>query len=138
MPLVPIRPGNEKRMRGAVTPAQSPGARLPYAPPTRERRKIARVPAVECSTDPDDGDRRCPAPATPSREGHCLERPRPGAGHRRPRRERRRAWARVSGGGGAIGSNVVDELVLAGAKEVVVLDNFVRGRRENLAWAQAN
>jgi len=46
--------------------------------------------------------------------------------------------ALVTGGGGAIGSNVVDELVLAGAKEVVVLDNFVRGRRENLAWAQAN
>jgi UDP-glucose 4-epimerase len=44
----------------------------------------------------------------------------------------------VTGGGGAIGSNVTDELVLAGAEEVVVLDNFVRGRRENLAWARAN
>src|SRR3954471_20239245 len=44
----------------------------------------------------------------------------------------------VTGGAGAIGSNVVDELVLAGADEVVVLDNFVRGRRENLAWAQRN
>jgi UDP-glucose 4-epimerase len=44
----------------------------------------------------------------------------------------------VTGGGGAIGSNVVDELVLAGAEEVVVLDNFVRGRRENLDWARAN
>ncbi|HEX2415394.1 MAG TPA: NAD-dependent epimerase/dehydratase family protein [Thermoleophilaceae bacterium] len=44
----------------------------------------------------------------------------------------------VTGGGGAIGSNVVDELVLAGADEIVVLDNFVRGRRENLAWARAN
>jgi UDP-glucose 4-epimerase len=42
----------------------------------------------------------------------------------------------VTGGGGAIGSNVTDELVLAGAEEVIVLDNFVRGRRENLAWAQ--
>ena len=38
----------------------------------------------------------------------------------------------VTGGGGAIGSNVTDELVLAGAEEIVVLDNFVRGRRENL------
>jgi UDP-glucose 4-epimerase len=46
--------------------------------------------------------------------------------------------ALVTGGGGAIGSNVTDELVLAGAEEVIVLDNFVRGRRENLAWAQAN
>jgi nucleoside-diphosphate-sugar epimerase len=44
----------------------------------------------------------------------------------------------VTGGGGAIGSNVTDELVIAGAEEVVVLDNFVRGRRENLAWAQSN
>ena len=44
----------------------------------------------------------------------------------------------VTGGGGAIGSNVVDELVLAGADEIVVLDNFVRGRRENLDWARAN
>jgi UDP-glucose 4-epimerase len=44
----------------------------------------------------------------------------------------------VTGGGGAIGSNVTDELVLAGAEEVIVLDNFVRGRRENLDWALAN
>jgi UDP-glucose 4-epimerase len=44
----------------------------------------------------------------------------------------------VTGGGGAIGSNVTDELVLAGAEEIVVLDNFVRGRRENLAWAREN
>ena len=44
----------------------------------------------------------------------------------------------VTGGGGAIGSNVTDELVLAGAEEVIVLDNFVRGRRENLDWARAN
>jgi nucleoside-diphosphate-sugar epimerase len=44
----------------------------------------------------------------------------------------------VTGGGGAIGSNLTDELVLAGAEEIIVLDNFVRGRRENLAWAKAN
>jgi UDP-glucose 4-epimerase len=44
----------------------------------------------------------------------------------------------VTGGAGAIGSSVTDELVLAGAEEVVVLDNLVRGRRENLAWAEAN
>jgi UDP-glucose 4-epimerase len=44
--------------------------------------------------------------------------------------------ALVTGGGGAIGSNVVDELVLGGADEVIVLDNFVRGRRENLDWAR--
>jgi UDP-glucose 4-epimerase len=44
----------------------------------------------------------------------------------------------VTGGGGAIGSNVCDELVLAGADEIIVLDNFVRGRRANLDWARAN
>jgi UDP-glucose 4-epimerase len=44
----------------------------------------------------------------------------------------------VTGGGGAIGSNVTDQLVVGGADEVVVLDNFVRGRRENLAWALEN
>jgi UDP-glucose 4-epimerase len=44
----------------------------------------------------------------------------------------------VTGGGGAIGSNLADELVIAGAEKVIVLDNFVRGRRENLDWARAN
>jgi nucleoside-diphosphate-sugar epimerase len=41
----------------------------------------------------------------------------------------------VTGGAGTIGSAVVDRLVEAGAAEVVVLDNFVRGRKENLGWA---
>jgi UDP-glucose 4-epimerase len=39
----------------------------------------------------------------------------------------------VTGGAGTIGSTIVDQAVAAGAGEVVVLDNFVRGRRENLA-----
>ncbi|MEV4543765.1 NAD-dependent epimerase/dehydratase family protein [Micromonospora echinaurantiaca] len=45
------------------------------------------------------------------------------------------ARALVTGGAGTIGSHVVDQLVTGGAAEVVVLDNFVRGRRENLARA---
>lgn len=45
------------------------------------------------------------------------------------------ARALVTGGAGTIGSHVVDQLVAGGAAEVVVLDNFVRGRRENLARA---
>lgn len=45
--------------------------------------------------------------------------------------------ALVTGGAGTIGSSVVDQLVAAGVSEVVVLDNFVRGRRENLADAVA-
>ena len=44
----------------------------------------------------------------------------------------------VTGGAGTIGSNLVDLLAEGGAREVVVLDNFVRGRRENLDWARAN
>ena len=48
------------------------------------------------------------------------------------------ARALVTGGAGTIGSHVVDELVRGGAAEIVILDNFVRGRRENVAWATAN
>jgi UDP-glucose 4-epimerase len=44
----------------------------------------------------------------------------------------------ITGGAGAVGSNLADQLVRAGASEVRVLDNLVRGRRENLAWALAN
>jgi UDP-glucose 4-epimerase len=48
------------------------------------------------------------------------------------------ARALVTGGAGTIGSHVVDELVRGGASEIVVLDNFVRGRKENLTWALDN
>jgi UDP-glucose 4-epimerase len=44
----------------------------------------------------------------------------------------------VTGGAGTIGSTLVDQLVEAGAAEVIVLDNFVRGRRRNLEWAVEN
>jgi UDP-glucose 4-epimerase len=44
----------------------------------------------------------------------------------------------VTGGAGTIGSNLVDLLVREGAEEIRVLDDFTRGRRENLAWATAN
>ncbi|GGV59205.1 NAD-dependent epimerase [Streptomyces griseoloalbus] len=39
----------------------------------------------------------------------------------------------VTGGAGTIGSHLVDLLAEGGAREIVVLDNFVRGRRANLA-----
>ncbi|BAU81582.1 NAD-dependent epimerase/dehydratase [Streptomyces laurentii] len=44
----------------------------------------------------------------------------------------------VTGGAGTIGSHVTDLLVEGGAREVVVLDNLVRGRRANLAGALAS
>ncbi len=44
----------------------------------------------------------------------------------------------VTGGAGTIGSNLVDLLVREGAGAIVVLDDFSRGRRENLAGAVAD
>ena len=41
----------------------------------------------------------------------------------------------ITGGAGLIGSHIADLLVREGVGEIVVLDNFSRGRRENLAWA---
>jgi UDP-glucose 4-epimerase len=41
----------------------------------------------------------------------------------------------VTGGAGFVGSAIVDQLLAAGAAEVRVVDNFVRGRRSNLSWA---
>lgn len=42
----------------------------------------------------------------------------------------------VTGGAGLVGSHIVDALVKEGA-EIIVYDNFVRGKRENLEQAQA-
>lgn len=41
----------------------------------------------------------------------------------------------ITGGAGLIGSHIADQLVKQSTEEIVVLDNFSRGRRENLAWA---
>jgi len=43
----------------------------------------------------------------------------------------------VTGGAGLIGSHIVDQLIDEGVKEIRVLDNFVRGRRENLQAAES-
>lgn len=48
------------------------------------------------------------------------------------------ARAVVTGGAGTIGSTVVDQLLDAGVANVDVLDNLVRGRRENLDSALAD
>ena len=42
----------------------------------------------------------------------------------------------VTGGAGTIGSTIVDQLIAADAAEIIVLDNFMRGRPENLADAR--
>jgi UDP-glucose 4-epimerase len=44
----------------------------------------------------------------------------------------------ITGGAGLIGSHIADQLVRGGNPEIIVLDNMVRGRRENLAWAMSN
>lgn len=44
----------------------------------------------------------------------------------------------ITGGAGLVGSHIADLLVREDDPEIVILDNFVRGRRENLAWAMAN
>lgn len=41
----------------------------------------------------------------------------------------------VTGGAGLVGSHIVDLLVAEDVEEIIVYDNFVRGRRENFAWA---
>jgi UDP-glucose 4-epimerase len=41
----------------------------------------------------------------------------------------------VTGGAGFVGSHIVDLLVEEGCERILVVDNFVRGRRENLAAA---
>jgi UDP-glucose 4-epimerase len=45
--------------------------------------------------------------------------------------------ALITGGAGLVGSHIVDQLIDAGAGEIVVLDNFTRGTRLNLAPALA-
>jgi UDP-glucose 4-epimerase len=46
--------------------------------------------------------------------------------------------ALITGGAGLIGSHIADQLVSEGIKEIVVLDNFTRGREQNLAVAAAS
>lgn len=43
----------------------------------------------------------------------------------------------ITGGAGLVGSHIADLLAAEDVGEIVVLDNFVRGRRENLAQAMA-
>jgi UDP-glucose 4-epimerase len=71
--------------------------------------------------------------------GQAAGRPlaRPTAEHRQTAHENPLAGKRVlvTGGAGFIGSHIVDLLVEARCSEVIVLDNMVRGRADNLAQA---
>ncbi|TBR59161.1 NAD-dependent epimerase [Westiellopsis prolifica IICB1] len=42
----------------------------------------------------------------------------------------------ITGGAGLVGSHIADLLVNEGVAEIVVLDNFTRGRLANLAWTK--
>src|SRR5437867_3731480 len=44
----------------------------------------------------------------------------------------------ITGGAGLVGSHLADALVAAGACEIVILDDFSRGRRENLTHAASS
>jgi UDP-glucose 4-epimerase len=44
----------------------------------------------------------------------------------------------ITGGAGFIGSHIADAILQAGAERVVIIDDFERGRRENLASALAS
>jgi UDP-glucose 4-epimerase len=46
--------------------------------------------------------------------------------------------ALITGGAGLIGSHIADGLVAEGCREIVVLDNLTRGRRQNLEPAMAS
>jgi UDP-glucose 4-epimerase len=44
----------------------------------------------------------------------------------------------VTGGAGFVGSHIVDQLIEEGCRGIVVVDNMIRGRRENLAKANGH
>jgi UDP-glucose 4-epimerase len=46
--------------------------------------------------------------------------------------------ALITGGAGLIGSHIADRLVQEGYREIVILDNFTRGRTQNLAAAETS
>ena len=44
----------------------------------------------------------------------------------------------ITGGAGLVGSHIADLLVKEEVAEIIILDNYTRGRKANLAWAEAN
>lgn len=52
--------------------------------------------------------------------------------------ELKNSRALITGGAGLVGSHIADLLVPEGVSEIVILDNFDRGRKQNLVWALQN
>jgi UDP-glucose 4-epimerase len=44
----------------------------------------------------------------------------------------------ITGGAGLVGSHIADLLVKEEVAEIIILDNFTRGQKQNLVWAEAN
>jgi UDP-glucose 4-epimerase len=44
----------------------------------------------------------------------------------------------ITGGAGFVGSQIADLLVKDHVGDIIIFDNFIRGRLENLAWARSN
>src|SRR5271166_1192176 len=49
--------------------------------------------------------------------------------------ELRGATALITGGAGCVGSAIADQLLECGVGELIIFDNFTRGRPTNLQWA---
>ena len=123
-PRIGRRPGGVARRRHACSTESTPrsGASRPRARESRAASCAVRTPhrrAVVKAREDDVKDPRAKGRSFPMTSDSL-------------RGER----VLITGGAGAIGSNLCDQLVQRDAGEIVVLDNFVRGRRENLAWAR--
>ena len=82
-----------------------------------------------------------PSPSSPAcRRGSCAGAQTPN-GRAADAKERNTAMKDkrilITGGAGLIGSHIADLVALEQPREIVILDNFVRGRRENLARSAA-
>src|SRR4051794_1757663 len=114
-----------RRRSSVASGSQAPGSRRSSSTraggdPARPRGSRSRSPARRTGSAPAliraDLDGRRPAPERSAMRGERML---------------------ITGGAGVVGSTLADQLVLLEPAEIVVLDNFVRGRPDNLALAAA-